>query len=618
MSGICGIIKFDDESVTDIEIESMLSALEYCGNDAQGVWRDTRCGLGQKILWTTKESLYENTPIFNTNETLVLTADARLDNRDELLEKLDLRKESVDKIIDSLLILKAYERWGEQCTKFLVGDFAFAVWDTVKERLFCARDRIGIRPFYYLHNDKIFIFSSEISLFHKLGYVKKTANKKAMKDYVENLSIAYEETFYEGVYQLPSSMSCYVKQDKVIKKRYWFPERIRVDKTLSYESAVKKFRYYFDQAVDACMRSTYPVGIEVSGGLDSSSVACVAVDLRSSEHLRMISLRYGELPSDEGEYIEAVHKKTGLEKITLDADTLDLKQYSLDNLYQRSQHWPAGGPILEYLALDDILQSQKIRVVLTGVGGDEIIAGSYGYLIDYAREKSFAKVFRTLMCAGFDRDIIDLLLYRTSRIYRWVKNAISFFYNQPEEYALSKLKPSTEEVKNERLWEFVYNKTLFYSEDSRANIHELLSTDQSMWVNSTLSRTSGGHNIEYRHPFFDTRLIEFVLSLPPEFKLKCKERKKILRSAMKFTLPEKIRRRRDDPSFNTSVTQQAREFYEILKNKNISLVKDGYISQNKLELLMQRYKENTLEDMEGVVLWQLINFEYWYKRNFKL
>lgn len=616
MSGFCGIVRFDTGLVTNIEIESMLDTLEYCGQDAQGVWNDSKCGLGQKILWTTEESFYENTPITNTDETLVLASNARLDNRDELLEKFNLSEESANKITDSLLILKSYERWGEQCTEYLVGDFAFAIWDTVQKRLFCARDRIGIRPFYYLHSDKIFIFSSEISLFHKLGYIKKSVNKQAMEDYIENLSIAYEETFYKGIYQLPSSMFCHVEENNILKQRYWFPERICVDMALSYEEAIQKFRYYFDQAVTACVRSAYPVGIEVSGGLDSSSVACTAVDLSLPEDLSMISLRYGKLPSDEGEYIEAVHEKTGLEKISLNADILDLKQYSLDNLYHRSLHWPAGGPILEYLALDDILQSENIRVVLTGVGGDEIIAGSYGYLIDYAREKSFTKVFRTLMCVGFDYNIVDILLQRTSRIYQRIKYFIRLFYNHSEEYALSELKPNTEEVKSERLWELVYNKTLFHSEDSRTNIHKLLSTSQAMWVNSTSTRTAGVNNIEYRHPFFDTRLIEFALSLPPEFKLKCKERKRILRSTMKSILPEKIRTRRDDPSFNSSVSQQAVEFYDILKNKEISLVKDGYISKKRLEVLMQRYEKGTIKDMEGVALWQLINLEYWYKRNF--
>ena len=149
MSGICGIVRFDCELIKKEDIDKMLDAMKNRGNDTEGIWIDDNVGFGHKLLWTTPESLSENQPLISKDDNLVLTADVRIDNRGELFEKLNIDQKNTDIITDSDLILFSYQKWGEECAKYLRGDFAFIIWDKNYRKLFAARDHIGIKPFYY-------------------------------------------------------------------------------------------------------------------------------------------------------------------------------------------------------------------------------------------------------------------------------------------------------------------------------------------------------------------------------------------------------------------------------------------------------------------------------------
>ena len=140
MSAVFGIYYLDGRPVTEAELNSMTESLAHRGSDRAGIWSDGTAGLGHRMLWTTPESLHERLPLLGSTGHLAITADARIDNRDELMKLLGIEAADPEQISDSQLILAAYERWGEQCVSRLLGDFAFAIWDRRKQSLFCARD----------------------------------------------------------------------------------------------------------------------------------------------------------------------------------------------------------------------------------------------------------------------------------------------------------------------------------------------------------------------------------------------------------------------------------------------------------------------------------------------
>ncbi len=163
MSGIAGIYYLDEKPVEWETLSRMVDRLVHRGPDGADVWCSESIGLGHRMLSTTPESLLEKLPLVSRSGDLAITADARIDNRDELIGLLRLKDYPAEKITDSQLILTAYEKWGESCSQYLLGDFAFAIWDRRKQTLFCGRDHFGVKPFYYYYcSGQIFVFASEI------------------------------------------------------------------------------------------------------------------------------------------------------------------------------------------------------------------------------------------------------------------------------------------------------------------------------------------------------------------------------------------------------------------------------------------------------------------------
>ena len=156
MSWICGIIRLDGNAVQKCDILTMLNAVRNRGNDAEGLWLEGSVGFGHKMLWTTPESFHEKQPQITENDTIILTADVRIDNRDELFEQFGLNENDHDIITDTDLIIWSYQKWSEDCPKYIVGDYSFALWDKEQKQLFCSRSPLGIKPFNYYLDHKFF------------------------------------------------------------------------------------------------------------------------------------------------------------------------------------------------------------------------------------------------------------------------------------------------------------------------------------------------------------------------------------------------------------------------------------------------------------------------------
>ncbi|MBD3276642.1 MAG: asparagine synthetase B, partial [Candidatus Marinimicrobia bacterium] len=207
MSGISGILNIDGNLVKREQLSFMISRMRHRGPDGQNIWCDDDVGLGHCLLRTTPESLYERQPYKHKN--LVIAADARIDNRQELLEKLELAQtESV--IPDNELILHSYEKWGRECPEFLIGDFAFAIWDSARESLFLARDPFGIKQlFYYSNPGRQFAFATEIKSLLALPDVSENLNAEVLGEFLSDWPNP-EETIYQDIVRLLPGHAMYV------------------------------------------------------------------------------------------------------------------------------------------------------------------------------------------------------------------------------------------------------------------------------------------------------------------------------------------------------------------------------------------------------------------------
>ncbi len=215
MSGIVGMYCLDGRSVDQKDLRRMVDKIAHRGPDGSDIWCNGSVGLGHRMLWTTPESLKEKLPLVHRSGKLVITADARIDNREELIKALNLTDKKPEDITDSELILYSYEKWEENCPEKLIGDFAFAIWDGFKRKLFCVRDHMGVKPFYYYKSDKIFIFASEIKTLLCLKEVPQKLNELMVAFYLARIFKDNTITFYHDIVRLPAANSINVSKDNL-------------------------------------------------------------------------------------------------------------------------------------------------------------------------------------------------------------------------------------------------------------------------------------------------------------------------------------------------------------------------------------------------------------------
>src|SRR5262245_3845972 len=311
MSGILGIFNLNGQPIDADCLKKMWLSIRHRGLDGGAVWTEGSVGLGHQMLWTTPESLLERMPLTKPAASLSIVADARIDNRDDLIANLGLQNNPPANRTDSHLILAAYERWGDSCSEKLIGDFAFAIWDGRNQSLFCARDHFGIKPFYYFHKHGTgFLFASEIKALLASPIVPCRLNETRVADYLANFIEDEEITFYRDIKRLPRSHALRVDLSGCRLSQYWSLDPGREIRYGSDEQYAEAFREKFFQAVDCRLRSAFPVGASLSGGLDSSSVVQVSRHfLRRSgkSPLHTFSAIFDDVPqSDERSFINLI------------------------------------------------------------------------------------------------------------------------------------------------------------------------------------------------------------------------------------------------------------------------------------------------------------------------
>src|SRR5437867_3387072 len=375
MSAIVGIYFLDGRVVDGAALQSMVEQLAHRGPDGSGVWSEKEVGLGHRMLWTTPESLLEKFPLVNAAGDLVLTADARIDNRDDLIEELGVTTGSSGQISDSELILRSYEHWGERCPEKLVGDFAFAIWDRRAQKLFCARDHFGVKPFYYYRADRLFAFASEIKALLCLPEAPRRLNEVRVADYLDGGLLLGDKagTFYQDILRLPPGHSLTIGPDRVQLRAYWALDPSRELRLGSDDEYAEAFREIFTEAVRCRLRSAYPVGSMLSGGLDSSSIVCSARQLLEENgrpRLHTFSAVFDDLPQcDERPFINEVLAQGGLEPHYARVD-LENPLAELERVLWHQDEASYGPNLYLQWALYRTVGKQSERLSLGGFEGD--------------------------------------------------------------------------------------------------------------------------------------------------------------------------------------------------------------------------------------------------------
>jgi asparagine synthase (glutamine-hydrolysing) len=662
MSGIVGLYHLDQQSANPSDLRQMTDVLAHRGPDGSDIWCDGSIGLGHCMLWSTPESLQEKLPL--ASKGLAITADARIDNRDELISILALcdrgsnspdPRPSASEITDSDIILAAYEKWEKHCTARLLGDFVFAIWDSAAQKLFCARDHFGVKPFYYYYQPgKIFAFASEMKALLCLSHVPQQLNPVRIGDY---LTLAMEDkviTTYQDILRLPPAHTVEVSTLTAQTHCYWKLDPHKEILLGSDEAYAQAFREIFTEAVRCRLRSAFPIGSQLSGGLDSSSVTCVARNLLREEgtkSLQTISTIFDEVSEcDERPFIKAVLAQGGLTSHYIHGDqTSPLSDIEAILQYEDEAYI---GPNHFYSWISNSAAHKLgLRIVLDGFDGDTTVSHGTARLTELAYQGNWETLIEEAEAIARLHKVAPYPIVRLLSQRRWIDFIKSLqrihrhFGGSRKSLAIKfGIKPAWRRFrqrnnqKNKGLsairslpsW---INSTFADSIHLQARTQafslptkltttlrqeHLLGLEQGIFAYTLeqVDRYAAIFSLEMRHPFMDKRLIEFCLALPAEQKLSQGFGRVIMRRALAGILPEAVQWRPGkadlSANFDYGFLKRDRQIVnEVIFNKIQRLEK--YIDLEPIQAAYQKMSSDAekASNDDCMTVWKAVILTLW-------
>lgn len=611
MSGIVGIINRNGTEIDRNLLQRMTEFISYRGPDEQQILQDGNVGFGHTMLRTTRESLGEKQP-FSLDREVWITADARIDGRNELIEKLKI-KDNINLLTDAELILRAYLVWGEDCVQYLLGDFAFGIWDSRRQQLFCARDHFGVKPFYYAEAQNSLIFSNTLNCLRIHPGVSDELNDLAIADF---LLFGYNQeshtTTFTNIQRLPPAHYLTWTREKLQIKRYWtLPTNgyIRYKRANEY---VEHFQELMETAVSDRLR-TNQIGIYMSGGLDSSTIAATTCQLLRKKNepfdLKAFTVVYDRLIPDQERYYSGLVAQA----FNIPIHYLVADNYQLFDAVEKPELQRPEPTNLSLLAIA-VAQIQRVashsRIVLDGNGGDPVFYswGAYFHVLHLLKKLEFGQLFTDIAQYFQNHQRLPPPGLR-SRVKQWLRipPPIPPFPECINPELSAKLDLPT------RWQQFHQEKPLIHP--IRPEAYQQLTS--SLWPYLFESCDPGvtGFTVEVRYPFFDLRLVNYLLAIPP---VPWCIHKELLRVAGKGILPELVRLRPKSPLAGDPVSI-------LLQQANLSQVNEfasvptltKYVKQDALPLVTQIKSERG----EVWLNLYLVSLNYWLQRlkliNFK-
>lgn len=625
---MCGIngIAFSPRSgrqADKAKLVQMRDILQHRGPDAEGVLVDGNIGLGHRRL-SIVDVTHGEQPMFNSDRSCVIVYNGEVynhaDHRDELIAKgYEFQNRS-----DTETILHLYEEHGRDCVDHLRGMFAFAIWDKRKQELFIARDRFGVKPLYYVHDSEgNLFFASEIKALIEVGAVKPELNFNALPDQFANHGTSGDETLFRGVKRVLPGHTMTWSDGRIDIREFWDLSFEPKHEPRSDAEYIEEWRDLFRKSVELRLMADVPLGMFLSGGIDSSAIAAM-MSTMVKEAIKTFSVGFREREANELEYARLVAKKFGTdhhEIIITPEQFFDV----LPNLVWHEDE-PIGFVASVPLYFVSKLAQEHVKVVLTGEGSDETLAGYGRYqkaltLLNYGEKyeqltPSFVRdAVRggvATLPASLNRKLNRTFLSRESDIESLFFDNFGVFpkamqkslFNRETRKKLESENPYVQQnswlVKSDA--EDVLDKLLYA--DTKTYLHELLMKQDQM---------SMAASIESRVPFLDHKLAEFTARMQREMKIRRGTTKWILREAMKGILPTEILER-PKMGFPVPIGKWFRgEFKHIVDEYVLSkrTMERGIFDTNYLSSLVAEHNAGENHDER---LWSLVNFEIWQRR----
>lgn len=610
-------------------LKQMMGAIRHRGPDGEGVWVDERrpVGLGHVRL-AIIDPEHGKQPMVTEDGRFIVVFNGAIYNYLELRRELIGKGHPIHSYSDTEVLLYAYREWGEAFIDRLVGMFAFAIWDKHEQKLFCARDRIGIKPFYYHFDGQRLLFASEIKAILADESVKARASSEGLQDYLTFQFCLDDKTLFSGIQKLEPGYclsAMYVGDTLKVQVRQYWDLHYNIDEEHDERYFIDTLSGLIDDSIGLHLRSDVPLGAHLSGGLDSSAVVCLASRMLGGEQLQTFTGAFNEGPQfDETGYAKEVSAFAGTayNEIYIPAghelpDVLPRLMYYMDE--------PLAGPgvIPQYYVSQ--LASQHVKVVMGGQGGDELFIGYARYMAAYLEKCLSGAIYQTSnqrrYAVSLESIVPNLPLLATyqpmlqglwkdglfgshdQRYFSLVdrSDGMSQLFNQDVLRGSGGYSPfeSFQRIFNRDELHSLVNQMTYF--DLKGSLPALLHVED---------RTSMAASIESRVPLLDHRIVEFMATIPPNIKFAGGRMKHLFKESVRNAVPQKIFERKDKMGFPTPLTQWtkgvARDFVRdtLLSDK---ARQRGLYNLDVVEKMLGNEREF------GRVVWGLLSLELWHR-----
>jgi len=580
---MCGIVGAIGKNSRKDLLKKSLDSIKHRGPDGEGIFVDEidNIALGHRRLAIIDLSEDGKQPFISNDSRYVIVFNGEIYNYIELKEELKSEYDFKTKT-DTEVLLASYIKWGVKCLDRFNGMFAFAIWDKEKKELFCARDRLGIKPFYYYKEQDCFCFGSEIKALLKLGVPAKE-NDEIIFDYLYYGFYDHSDnTFFRGIKKLPAGNYLFLKNNKIDIKRYWDLNKPVYDySNMSSFDIKKEFERLLSDSIKLRFRSDVPVGLNLSSGLDSNSLFYFSENYLNIKNINIFSMSLPSKEYDECGLIEGYlsdNQKQYWHKSELNPRDV----FSLARTMNTIQDEPYGGiPTIAYLPLNKKAKEMNIKVLLEGQGVDEILGGYKYYELELKKDLIRQKASADIYSFDYSQDMTKLI-----DVEILDDNYVSSF------------------KKNLRFDE-KFNSNLLnaqYRDITCAKLPRVLRFNDHVSMN---------YGIELRLPYLDYRIVEFCFWLPSDYKIKNNVHKKLLRDIMSDKIP-KIVKNSGKKAFGAVQTEWFRKYFkEEIKEVIYSSCFRGrkYWNNKKLEEKVGDFFAGKGDN--SFFIWQCINLEFW-------
>ena len=625
MCGIAGWAHLDPRTApvegSEELLRSMCDRMTHRGPDSEGYLVDDGVALGMRRL-AIIDLLTGEQPTFNEDHSVAVVLNGEIYNYRELRADLEKLGHTFRSASDTEILPHLYEEYGRAMVQHLNGMFAFALWDHNRRRLFIARDRFGEKPLYWGVFDKTLLFASEPKVLLAHPAVRPNLNLNALRLYLSFDYVPAPQSIYEGIGKLPAAHTLTLEDGEVSVERYWQLSYKTREPVPSVAEAAVQLRELMADSVRMRLVSDVPLGVLLSGGIDSSLVTALAVRA-SSETVKTFSISFAEASFDESQYARAVAKFLGT-----DHHEERFSASLAANLVSEIGAWmdePISDPSLVPTYLLSRFTRKHVTVALGGDGGDEIFAG-YPMYFGHHMARAYLAVPRFLR-RGLVEPMVNLLPVKTKNLsfdYRARRFIAASHYDEVARHHVwfGSFTPDdqehllTEDVKHASDPDIYCDARRLFAECDSNNLTECMqSLDTQLYlaedILTKVDRASMAVSLEVRAPYLDPRVAEFAASLPPRYKLHGYTSKYILKKAAKGLVPPFVWRR-GKKGFGVPFAKWLKSELRPLARDLLSperLRRSGLFDPEYVAKLQDEHERGVANHRK--LLWTLLSFELW-------